>query len=189
MAEEQRESNILATGSIDIDVSDALKGLKALRREANETIKVLDKLNECLDKLPKDNDGQVVFDTSDGGLTLKGGCFTIINGDGVINLRDLHSHLQEIGSISVSSDGEMLAKFKTTHYAPNFYIDVKYKSGLLPYFTIKVNGKIHLLTAKEGYFLDLGEPNGEMLDVGVFAYSPSKNISSEFYINRIIMTD
>ncbi|MED3974589.1 hypothetical protein P4639_14445 [Priestia megaterium] len=80
MAENQRESNILATGSIDIDVSDALKGLKALRREANETIKVLDQLQERLDKLPKNNDKQAVFNASGEGLTMKGCSVTIQDG-------------------------------------------------------------------------------------------------------------
>jgi DNA integrity scanning protein DisA with diadenylate cyclase activity len=40
---EMRESNKLVV-KVDVDVSDALKGLKALRREANKTLKALEKL-------------------------------------------------------------------------------------------------------------------------------------------------
>jgi hypothetical protein len=42
---EMRESNKMVV-KVDVDVSDALKGLKALRREANETLKALQKLDE-----------------------------------------------------------------------------------------------------------------------------------------------
>jgi DNA integrity scanning protein DisA with diadenylate cyclase activity len=42
---EMRESNKLVV-KVDVDVSDALKGLKALRREANKTLKALEKLQQ-----------------------------------------------------------------------------------------------------------------------------------------------
>jgi SpoVK/Ycf46/Vps4 family AAA+-type ATPase len=35
---------------VDIDVSDALKGLKALRREANKTLKALEKVREATER-------------------------------------------------------------------------------------------------------------------------------------------
>ncbi len=44
-----RESNGLAV-KVDVDVSDALKGLKALKREANEALKVLQQLAKFLDE-------------------------------------------------------------------------------------------------------------------------------------------
>ncbi|WEA47275.1 hypothetical protein [Priestia aryabhattai] len=90
MAESQCESNTIkeaverangflyATESkIDIDVSDALKGLKALRREANETIKVLDQLQERIGKFSKDNDNQAIFSTSGQGIYIKNGKFGV----------------------------------------------------------------------------------------------------------------
>jgi cell division protein ZapA (FtsZ GTPase activity inhibitor) len=40
-----RESNVLVV-KVDVDVSDVLKGLKALRREANKTLKDLEKLQQ-----------------------------------------------------------------------------------------------------------------------------------------------
>jgi D-serine deaminase-like pyridoxal phosphate-dependent protein len=45
---EMRESNKLGklTVKVDVDVSDALKGLKALRREANKTLKVLEEIDK-----------------------------------------------------------------------------------------------------------------------------------------------
>lgn len=43
---EMRESNKLVV-KVDVDVSDALKGLKALRREANKTLKALEKVREA----------------------------------------------------------------------------------------------------------------------------------------------
>ncbi|WJQ07642.1 hypothetical protein QT235_03015 [Geobacillus stearothermophilus] len=42
---EMRESNKLGV-KVDVDVSDALKGLKVLRREANKTLKVLEKVQQ-----------------------------------------------------------------------------------------------------------------------------------------------
>jgi hypothetical protein len=42
---EMRESNKLVV-KVDVDVSDALKGLKALRREANKTLKALEKVQQ-----------------------------------------------------------------------------------------------------------------------------------------------
>lgn len=49
---EMRESNKLGglTVKVDIDVSDALKGLKALRREANKTLKALEKVRETTER-------------------------------------------------------------------------------------------------------------------------------------------
>jgi hypothetical protein len=49
---EMRESNKLGglTVKVDIDVSDALKGLKALRREANKTLKALEKVREVQER-------------------------------------------------------------------------------------------------------------------------------------------
>jgi transcriptional regulator of met regulon len=46
---EMRESNKLVV-KVDVDVSDALKGLKALRREANKTLKVLEKVREATER-------------------------------------------------------------------------------------------------------------------------------------------
>ncbi|MGG3893166.1 hypothetical protein [Geobacillus stearothermophilus] len=46
---EMRESNGLVVKA-DVDVSDALKGLKALKREANEALKVLQQLAKFLDE-------------------------------------------------------------------------------------------------------------------------------------------
>ena len=43
---EMREPNKLVV-KVDVDVSDALKGLKALRREANKTLKALEKVQEA----------------------------------------------------------------------------------------------------------------------------------------------
>lgn len=42
---EMRESNKLVV-KVDVDVSDALKGLKALRREADKTLKALEKVQQ-----------------------------------------------------------------------------------------------------------------------------------------------
>jgi DNA integrity scanning protein DisA with diadenylate cyclase activity len=42
---EMRESNKLVV-KVDVDVSDALKGLKALRREANKALKAIEKLQQ-----------------------------------------------------------------------------------------------------------------------------------------------
>jgi hypothetical protein len=49
---ETRESNKLdgLKVKVDIDVSDALKGLKALRREANKTLKALEKVREAQER-------------------------------------------------------------------------------------------------------------------------------------------
>jgi hypothetical protein len=49
---EMRESGKLSelTIKVDIDVSDALKGLKALRREANKTLKALEKVREAQER-------------------------------------------------------------------------------------------------------------------------------------------
>jgi hypothetical protein len=44
-----RESNKLVV-KVDVDVSDALKGLKALRREANKTLKALEKVQEATER-------------------------------------------------------------------------------------------------------------------------------------------
>ena len=46
---ETREPNKLVV-KVDVDVSDALKGLKALRREANKTLKVLEKVREATER-------------------------------------------------------------------------------------------------------------------------------------------
>jgi len=46
---EMRESNKLNV-KVDVDVSDALKGLKALKREANEALKILQQLAKFLDE-------------------------------------------------------------------------------------------------------------------------------------------
>jgi DNA-directed RNA polymerase subunit L len=46
---EVRESNKLVV-KVDVDVSDALKGLKALRREANKTLKALEKVKEATER-------------------------------------------------------------------------------------------------------------------------------------------
>lgn len=46
---EMRESNKLVV-KVDVDVSDALKGLKALRREANKTLKALEKVREATER-------------------------------------------------------------------------------------------------------------------------------------------
>lgn len=46
---EMRESNKLGV-KVDVDVSDALKGLKALKREANEALKILQQLAKFLDE-------------------------------------------------------------------------------------------------------------------------------------------
>jgi hypothetical protein len=46
---EMRESNGLVV-KVDVDVSDALKGLKALRREANKTLKALEKVREVKER-------------------------------------------------------------------------------------------------------------------------------------------
>jgi hypothetical protein len=46
---EMRESNVLVV-KVDVDVSDALKGLKALRREANKTLKALEKIREATER-------------------------------------------------------------------------------------------------------------------------------------------
>ncbi|MEW5321324.1 hypothetical protein V2J23_04050 [Geobacillus thermoleovorans] len=51
---EMRESNKRSVGTltvdVDVDVSEALKGLKALKREANEALKVLQQLAKFLDE-------------------------------------------------------------------------------------------------------------------------------------------
>ncbi|WP_157778129.1 hypothetical protein [Parageobacillus thermoglucosidasius] len=47
---EMRESNKLVV-KVDVDVSDALKGLKALRREANKTLKALEKLQRKVNEI------------------------------------------------------------------------------------------------------------------------------------------
>jgi hypothetical protein len=46
---EMRESNKLVV-KVDVDVSDALKGLKVLRREANKTLKALEKVREAQER-------------------------------------------------------------------------------------------------------------------------------------------
>ncbi|PFR93502.1 BC1881 family protein [Priestia megaterium] len=46
MAEEQRESNRQSIGELDIDVSPALKGLKAVKRAANEAVQAMEKLDD-----------------------------------------------------------------------------------------------------------------------------------------------
>ncbi|MED3932949.1 hypothetical protein [Priestia megaterium] len=49
MAEEQRESNkrvIIGDYALDIDVSSALTGLKAVKRAANEAVQAMEKLDE-----------------------------------------------------------------------------------------------------------------------------------------------
>jgi 23S rRNA G2069 N7-methylase RlmK/C1962 C5-methylase RlmI len=46
---EMRESNKLVV-KVDVDVSDALKGLKALKREANKTLKALEKVREAQER-------------------------------------------------------------------------------------------------------------------------------------------
>jgi SpoVK/Ycf46/Vps4 family AAA+-type ATPase len=46
---EVRESNKLVV-KVDVDVSDALKGLKALKREANKTLKALEKVREAQER-------------------------------------------------------------------------------------------------------------------------------------------
>jgi aspartate/methionine/tyrosine aminotransferase len=46
---EMRESNKLVV-KVDVDVSDALKGLKALRREANKTLKALENVREAQER-------------------------------------------------------------------------------------------------------------------------------------------
>jgi 23S rRNA G2069 N7-methylase RlmK/C1962 C5-methylase RlmI len=44
-----RESDVLVV-KVDVDVSDALKELKALRREANKTLKALEKVREAQER-------------------------------------------------------------------------------------------------------------------------------------------
>jgi len=61
MAENQRESNILATGSIDIDVSNALRGLKALRREANKTADALENVESKTGEIFYKQEGAAIF--------------------------------------------------------------------------------------------------------------------------------
>lgn len=46
MAEEQRESNRQSIGELDIDVLPALKGLKAVKRAANEAVQAMEKLDD-----------------------------------------------------------------------------------------------------------------------------------------------
>lgn len=57
---EMRESNKLGglTVKVDVDVSDALKGLKALRREANKTVKALEKVLKLKEAVDEQNDEQ-----------------------------------------------------------------------------------------------------------------------------------
>ena len=54
---EMRESNKLVV-KVDVDVSDALKGLKALRREANKTVKALEKVLELKEAVDEQNGEQ-----------------------------------------------------------------------------------------------------------------------------------
>ena len=54
---EMRESNKLIV-KVDVDVSDALKGLKALRRETNKTVKALEKVLKLKEAVDEQNDEQ-----------------------------------------------------------------------------------------------------------------------------------
>jgi len=176
MAENQRESNILATGSIDIDVSDALKGLKALRREANETIKVLDKLNECLNKLPKDNSGQAVFDSTGDGLSIKCGSLEIqhseVSADGEWTLR--------------KGDIKQIGTYKVKHQAKWLTVELNVLSANAPYLLLEIDGEKQMKSVERGRCtFYLGKPITKELNLKLYAYTSDFYGYSKFKMKRI----
>lgn len=198
MAEEQRESN-----KLDIDVSDALKGLKALRREANETVKALDELQSRLNRgivvSSEDGKQKAVFNANGDGVTIKGGSLTI-NGDwkdfkGAKTLvqKKLYPEKQ---IFEAGLDMEQVFIKTFTSYSRYLVIEYEQWTANEPIFFgfIRYDKYIRKTKNKERKFgkaiLDLGEFNKDtkeiMLDISV---CPISGDSCNFKITGIYFQD
>jgi len=202
MAEEQRESNTMkeatekssgflraAESKIDIDVSDALKGLKALRREANDTIKVLDQLQERIGKFSKDSDNQAIFSASGNGLYVKGGKSGVEAYTG-----ELLYPQKQIFEVGLEFTQVFIKSF--TNFSRYLVINYEPLTTNEPIFFgfVKMDKYIRKTKTKERKFgkviLDLGEFDEDvkeiMLDISACPFSGS---SIKFMINEIYFQD
>lgn len=185
-----------AESKIDIDVSDALKGLKALRREANETIKVLDQLQVRLNRgivaSSEDGEERAIFHSDDGGLTIKRGDVTVTAKnptyetiEEVIEVVDS----VEIGkSIYVANNVKKLSQFVIKHITDKLVIDIDSGTVTPPRLLIKIKGEMITLDAKKGENeINLGKPTNKNEGIELYATSPKVDGVSIFTLKGIYL--